>query len=98
MDLIAFLIAILVVGLLVTDCRQTLNIKLHPEVFETNEFLGPHPTDKTIYAYFLFCAVLFCALFLVVLPRWSLIAQGLWAAGWIAVEVKVIFQNKKLGL
>jgi hypothetical protein len=83
--------------LLVLDCRQTLRIKDHPDIWETNPILGKHPSDSRIKIYFAICVI--------GLPLAGFFISGInhifgfaWLLIWAAIEVKMILSNYKLGL
>lgn len=88
------LLAISVLTLLLIDCRQTLRIKYHPNMWEINPFLGEHPTDAFIICYFIFCAVFFTAS-MIFLPFGYAIA---WGVAWLIVEAGVVWHNYNKGL
>lgn len=46
---------------LVVDCCQTLDIKNHSNIHESNPLLGPHPSDNIIIVYFFVCMALLVA-------------------------------------
>ena len=44
-------------AMLLVDYGQTRDIRNHPDRYETNRLLGPHPSDVRIRNYFLTAAV-----------------------------------------
>lgn len=94
--LYAFIILVLLA--LIVDAAQTLDIKNHPDVFETNIILGPHPSDRRILAYFPVCAIVFVAICLGFQHFDAPLLSWLWTAGWLVVEVSCIHHNYRLGL
>lgn len=81
--------------LLVLDCLQTLDIKNHPNIFEINKILGPHPSDKKIIVYFIVWLIGFPLLCLS-LP--SIILQGALIAIVAGIESWCLINNYRLGL
>lgn len=76
------------------DYRQTLDIKNHPGLHETNPLLGRNPSDAKVRNYFVGTSVATLAL-LYVMPseyRKYVIAGGL------LMEISVTSKNKRLGL
>jgi hypothetical protein len=93
-------------GLLVIDCRQTLQIKDHPKMHEINPILGQHPTDYAIRLYFAMCGFAIPAIGYVLVeiapsffkvPNLTFLGYA-WLLCWIILEVIVIRNNKRLGL
>lgn len=83
-----------VIALLVLDCLQTLDIKNHPGVYEKNVILGRHPSDAKIMVYFSawIAIAILSMVFLsqeLMLLLFSII---------FVVQIKVIYDNKRLGL
>jgi hypothetical protein len=88
-------LAICVLYTLWIDCHQTLQIKDHPELHETNPILGRHPSDVKVIVYFVLCATAL-ALITIFCPRPLLSIAVM--SGTLSLEVWVIRRNFKLGL
>lgn len=79
---------------LIIDMTQTLKIQDHTNDFETNPFLGKHPSDIFIVGYFLaWIGVLTATCFF--LPHLVLYLAALII---LPIEIKCIVNNLKLGL
>ena len=92
--LLTYILIIGVIILLVVDCLTTLDIKNHPDMYETNLILGPHPSDSKILVYFAICNIIFCMVALAL----SDTIQYIWIGAWAIVEIRYIINNLKLGL
>lgn len=88
------ILSVLVLLTLVIDCRQTLQIKHHADLYETNPILGRYPTDPEILIYFPCCGIGF----LVAMHWMGDVTRLVWALAWLAVQGWVIRKNLKLGL
>lgn len=71
------------------DLFQTLDIKNHPQLVETNILLGPHPSDAKIVAYFVF--VIIATLFF-----WAVIPLPWNCAAFIVAVVEAIQVNRNI--
>ena len=83
-----------IAAMIAVDHGQTLDLKNHPELEETNPLLGKHPTDREINAHFITVQILH-PLISYMLPHgmrdiWQWGSMGLWGA--------VIINNSQLGL
>ena len=76
------------------DLNQTLQIKDHPGMIETNPLMGEHPTDGRIYSHFATCAVLH-VLVVDLLPSKY---RGMFQMLGIGFESSVVYHNNQLGL
>lgn len=77
-----------------TDYRQTIDIKNHPGMYETNFILGKHPSDVKIRNYFIASGVVTLgAVYL--LPKHL---RPYLIGGVLVLEVAVIGHNKRIGL
>ena len=76
------------------DMAQTLQIKDHPGMIETNPLMGEHPTDGRIYSHFATCAVLH-VLAVDLLPSKY---RGMFQMLGIGFESAVVYHNNTLGL
>lgn len=94
-----YILLVLASALLAVDLAQTLDIKNHPALQETNMLLGEHPSDQKIIIYFLLVFVAFVSFVL-----WATTARPQEDIAEIAcvilycVEIPVILNNHKLGL
>lgn len=78
---------------LVVDCCQTLDIKNHSNLHESNPLLGPHPSDKRIIVYFFVCTILLStAEYLLSSVETCMVSVAL-----ICLEVGAIFINNVNG-
>jgi hypothetical protein len=73
------------------DYRQTLDIKRHENLRETNKILGSHPSDTKTTAYFL--AVGIGNHYLTKALPTEL--RPVWQYGFIAVQIRTILYNRK---
>lgn len=78
----------------VVDYRQTLDIKNHPGMYETNPILGKHPSDVKIKNYFIASSVVTLGAVYLLPKHYRPYLIG----GVLAVEVVVIGNNKRIGL
>jgi len=84
---------VVVVTSLLVDMAQTLDIKNHEGLYETNPILGKHPSDKKVVSYFLTCIL-----------GHLLIADSLgnkkvyWQHFILIPEIYIIGHNYELGL
>jgi hypothetical protein len=79
---------------LVLDAAQTLDIKNHPDLYETNPLLGRHPSDAKIVAYFIGAGFAHNAVTKALPTRY----RAMWQYGWAALEIGTIIRNRKLNL
>lgn len=79
----------------IIDCRQTLQIKSHPNMYEINPILGTHPVDWKIIVYFVICGSALIAMALFDPWHWPSMAV---LTAVIALEVWAIRRNLALGL
>ncbi len=80
---------------LAVDMMQTLDIKNHPGLHETNPILGRHPSDHKVVTYFLVSAAAHTVLVQKLPAGWPRQSAQY---GLIALELVVIAKNKKLGI
>ena len=80
---------------LVIDCRQTLQIKNHLNMYEINPILGTHPVDWKIIVYFIICGAVLTAMALFDPWHWPSLAV---LGAVLALEVWVIRRNRSNGL
>lgn len=96
MEPIYLLICTIIVWvLLFGDYRQTLKIKLHPNLHEINPLLGLHPSDTKIAIYFILCA------FISAIAPWYMTIlwhQISWFVFWAGMEIWALQNNLKFGL
>lgn len=83
-----------VLTLFAVDAGQTLDIKHHANLRETNPILGSHPTDSRVKTYFVLAAVVHTAASYYLTPEYRRYLQN----GTIVLELAVIGNNKRLGL
>ena len=76
------------------DLSQTLQIKHHPDMVETNPLMGEHPSDKRIRSHFATCAVLH-VLAVDLLPSKY---RGMFQMLGIGFESAVVYHNNTIGL
>lgn len=76
------------------DYAQTRDIKNHPNMYETNIFMGKHPSDARVRNYFA-AAALTTAAIVYVLPSEY---RKYFIGGVILVELNVISNNKSAGI
>lgn len=81
-------------GTLLVDYNQTLDIKNHPGMYETNPILGQHPSDARIRNYFLLAGLGHYAVTKALPSEY----RPYWQYGWIALEVLTILHNQQIGL
>lgn len=79
---------------LALDATQTLDIKRHQGMYETNPLLGKHPTDRKIIGYFLGVAAAHTGIAAILPTPYREYFQN----GTIALELMVIGNNKRIGL
>ena len=90
-------------ALWVADWRQTIKIKDHPNLHETNIFLGEHPSDGQINAY-MGGMIVSHALIAWALPQRAEVfgvgvnPRALWQYVFIATEGVTVGRNYRLGL
>lgn len=78
----------------VMDWRQTLDIKRHPGMYETNPILGRHPHDDKINAYFAGTLLAHAVVSYLLPGKYRHIWQGLS----IGAEGYQVYANYQLGL
>jgi hypothetical protein len=81
-------------GLAVIDWAQTRYIAKHPEFYETNAVLGPHPSTGRVDLYFPVAIVGHAAISYILPPSWR---QG-WQYVWIGVETQKTTHNHSIGI
>jgi len=84
----------LVYTTLALDAAQTLDIKNHPNLYETNPLLGRHPSDTKIVAYFIGAGFGHNA----ITKKLPTEYRAAWQYGWAALEIGTIIRNRKLNL
>lgn len=84
----------LVDATLTLDALQTMDIKNHPELHETNPFLGNHPNDAKVIAYFVGTGVGHYAITKALPTEY----RAAWQYGWAALEIATIIRNRRLDL
>jgi hypothetical protein len=84
----------LVDATLTLDALQTMDIKNHPELHETNPLLGNHPGDVKIFAYFVGAGVGHYAVTKALPTEY----RAAWQYGWAALEIATIIRNHRLDL
>jgi hypothetical protein len=85
---------LLVYTTLLLDASQTLDIKNHPELHESNPLLGRHPSDVKIVAYFIGAGFAHNA----ITKQLPTEYRAAWQYGWAALEVATIIRNRQLNL
>lgn len=85
---------LLVYTTLTLDAMQTLDIKNHPDLYETNPLLGRHPSDAKIVAYFVGAGFGHYAVAKALPSEY----RAAWQYGWAALEITTIIRNRKLNL
>lgn len=85
---------VLVASTLVIDALQTLDIKNHPNLRETNPILGSHPSDEKIVAYFVGVGFGHYAVTKAIPAEY----RAAWQYGWAALEIATIIRNRRLDL
>ncbi|MGZ3240710.1 MAG: hypothetical protein ACXWJK_10185 [Burkholderiaceae bacterium] len=85
---------LLVYTTLMLDAAQTLDIKNHPNLYETNPLLGRHPSDTKIVAYFIGAGFAHDAVTKALPTEY----RATWQYGWAALEIGTIIRNRKLNL
>lgn len=85
---------LLVYSTLLLDAAQTLDIKNHPDLYETNPLLGRHPSDTKIVAYFIGAGFAHNA----ITKKLPTEYRAAWQYGWAALEIGTIIRNRKLNL
>lgn len=78
----------------VIDYRQTLDIKNHAGMYETNPLLGKHPSDVKVRNYFIASGLTTLGVVYLLPKEYRKYLIG----GVLAVEVAVIGHNKHIGL
>jgi hypothetical protein len=76
------------------DAAQTLDIKNHPDIYETNPLLGRHPSDLKIGAYFIGAGFAHTAITKALPTEY----RAAWQYGWAALEIGTIIRNRRLNL
>jgi hypothetical protein len=71
------------------DMIQTLDIKTHPELHETNKLLGPHPEDARVSVYFVLIMHANILLWLFLHPIW----RDLVPSAVLVVEAVQVYRN-----
>lgn len=84
----------LVYTTLLLDAAQTLDIKNHPDLYETNPLLGRHPSDVKIVAYFIGAGFAHNA----ITKKLPTEYRAAWQYGWAALEIATIIRNRQLNL
>lgn len=84
----------LVYTTLMLDAAQTLDIKNHPELYETNPLLGRHPSDVKIVSYFIGAGFAHDAITKALPSQY----RAAWQFGWAALEIGTIIRNHRLDL
>lgn len=82
------------IGLLAYDTLQTLDIKNHNGMYETNIILGEHPSDSKIIIYSISSAVLQFGIAHILPSDW----RKAWIASGITLEAHCCYTNKRNGL
>jgi hypothetical protein len=85
---------LLVYSTLLLDAAQTLDIKNHPDLYETNPLLGRHPSDGKIAAYFIGAGFAHNA----ITKKLPTEYRAAWQYGWAALEIVTIVRNRQLNL
>lgn len=78
----------------VVDYKQTLDIKNHPGMYETNPILGKHPSDVKVRNYFIASGVVTLGAVYLLPKDYRKYLIG----GVLVLEVGVIGHNKYIGL
>lgn len=81
-------------ALIAVDYGQTLDIKNHPELEESNPILGEHPSDRAITGHFLTISILH-PLISYMLPHGM---REWWQYGSMVYWSAVIYHNHQLGV
>lgn len=76
------------------DYAQTRDIKNHPNLYETNIFMGKHPSDARVRNYFVTAALTTAAIVYILPSEYRKYFIG----GVILVELNVINHNKRAGI
>lgn len=76
------------------DYRQTMDIKRHPGMYETNLILGKHPSDDKVKHYFLAASILSVGAVYVLPSEYRKVFLG----SAITLQLVVIGRNKHIGL
>lgn len=84
----------LYIGVSVVDMGQTLDIKNHPELRETNPLLGDHPSDGRIKTFFVTTRVLHIMAVHWMPAEWRATFQGIG----IGYQFATVVSNNRLGL
>jgi len=79
---------------LAVDAMQTIDIKNHPGMYETNPILGRHPSDDQVIAYFITTGYLHYQIAKHLDSKY----RKIWQYMWISVEVGVINHNQAMGV
>lgn len=85
---------LLVYTTLMLDAAQTLDIKNHPDLHETNPLLGRHPSDVKVVAYFIGAGFAHNAITKALPSEY----RSTWQFGWAALEIGTIIRNHQLNL
>lgn len=83
-----------IVATYVVDYRQTLDIKNHPGMYETNPILGKHPSDVRVRNYFIASGLTTLGV-TYLLPKQL---RPYLIGGVLTLEIGVIDHNKHIGL
>lgn len=84
-----------VVASLAADMAQTLDIKRHEGLYETNKILGRHPSDAKVVLYFVGVALAHTYIATKLPAGWQ---RQTFQYGLIAVQVVQVMKNKRIGL
>jgi len=84
----------LVYATLAIDAAQTLDIKNHPELHESNPILGRHPSDAKIVTYFVAAGYAHYSITKALPTEY----RAAWQYGWAALQIATIVRNRKLNL
>ena len=81
------------------DMLTTLDIKHHPNQYETNFLIGPHPNDATIVGYFVGVEALHAGVTYMLVngdaPKWVV---KVWEYSTIGIETGAAVHNWRMGL
>lgn len=81
-------------GLMLLDYKQTLDIKKHKELRETNKILGENPSDTRVRNYFIATTIVHAAIVGFLPPA----EREVWQCAGIVLEGVVVMHNRRLGL
>lgn len=76
------------------DYRQTLDIKNHPGMYETNPILGKNPTDRQVKQYFVGASLVTLAAVYLMPAEYRKYFIG----GALVMQIYTVGNNKRLGL